>query len=101
MIAAAFNPKCYGQVFNLGSGKGIKLLDGVKKIIKITGRGKYKVESQSLELKKIESGDFVTDISKINKFTGWKPLYDFEEGIKKTLDYSRDQETLLSQLLRI
>ena len=30
--------------------------------------------------------EFVTDISKLNKLTGWAPKYDIKSGLKKTYE---------------
>ena len=38
------------------------------------------------DYKNIETGDYVTDITKI-KNLGWKPKTNLEEGIKKTFEY--------------
>jgi UDP-glucose 4-epimerase len=41
----------------------------------------------------VETGDFVADISKIKKATGWAPGIGLAEGIQKTVDfYQRHRE---------
>jgi dTDP-glucose 4,6-dehydratase/UDP-glucose 4-epimerase len=37
--------------------------------------------------KKIETGDYISDISLLEKEAGWKPRVSFEEGIKKTIAF--------------
>lgn len=101
MIAAISSNKAYGQIFNLGSGKGIRLVDAAKKITDVVGKGEVKVESLSQELTKIESGDFVADISKAKNLLNWSPEVDFEEGIKKTVESFLNKSSLLSKLLQI
>ena len=34
--------------------------------------------------------EFITDISKIKKITGWSPKYSLEEGITKTFNIMKD-----------
>jgi len=83
--------KCKGQVFNVGGGKinKISVLELLKLIENFTqNKNKY-------SFKKERHGDqkyFVNNISKIKKFTGWKPLVNKKQGIKKYYDWIMERD---------
>ena len=54
-------------------------------IIKIVGKGSLKFVQWPREFAQVETGSYVTDLSKIKKELGFSPKIDFEEGIKRTL----------------
>lgn len=72
-------------VFNIGSGKLIRVNDIVKKIFKTLNIKKgYTLTSQ----KQIDSfSDAYADISRIREATGWQPQTSIDEGIKKTINF--------------
>lgn len=74
-----------GQIFNLGYGKGIKFKEMVKLIIKIVGKGQVKFVKWPSSFEKVETGSYVTNISKFTKETGFSPKINFIEGIKRTI----------------
>ena len=66
---------------NLGTGKISSLKQICEIIESLSGK---KIVSENNEV----SGpmEFVTDISKLTKITGWKPKYDITAGLKKTYE---------------
>jgi len=87
LILSSQNNKSNGQMFLLGSGKGIAFLNLVDTIVKIAGKGSYELTQWPKERKNIETGSVVVDYSKINKMLGWYPKTMPEEGIKKTISF--------------
>lgn len=83
LAAKAKTPK--NPIFNLGLGKPIKFLQMVQIIIKVVGRGKLRFVKWPKDAKEVETGDYVSDITKIKKELGFVPKTSFDEGIKKTL----------------
>lgn len=81
----AIDKKAAGQIYNLGFGKGIKFKEMIKLIIKLVGSGTVKYVPWSKAYQQVETGNYVTDISKIKKELGFAPKVVFEEGIKKTI----------------
>ena len=84
-IILASTPKSAGQIYNLGYGKGIKLKEIAKLIIKTVSKGKVKVVKWPKNYQEVETGDYVSDISKIENDLDFKPKIDFQTGIGKTL----------------
>jgi len=89
LLMVAVNKKTEGDVFNLGSGKPISIVDLTKLIIRITGSGSYEQIQYPKERKKIEIGDYIADISKIKNSVGWRPEISLKEGLKKTIEFYR------------
>jgi len=78
-----------GEAFNLGSGKGVKFIDMVKKIIEVAGSGRYESIPWPKDRKEVEVGNYFADYAKIQKELGWKPKVELEEGLKLTVDFYR------------
>jgi UDP-glucose 4-epimerase len=87
MLMAGLNPKAYGKVFNVGSGKPVNFIDLAKKIVRIARSGRIKFTDFTKERKALEPGDYYADITKIKRIVGWKPKTGLDSGIKKTLAY--------------
>lgn len=86
-LLAAENEKTNGEVFNTGSDKAISVLEVLKLIIKIVGKGSYKHIPFPEDKKKIEIWDYYADYSKLKKTTEWQPKTAFAEGLEKTVKF--------------
>ncbi len=75
-----------GQIFNIGSGKGISIIETVRIIKKYIPELKYELTDWPELEKNIETGDYVSDLSKIREMSGWAPEIDIETGIQLTLE---------------
>ena len=92
IIRCADNSKTDGWVINAGTGKGTSFLELASLISRMTDSEVKKVEYSKV-LKQIEPGDFVADIAKLKKLTGWSPKIPLEKGLKITMDfYSKNKE---------
>lgn len=83
----ASQKKSYGQIYNLGFGQGIKLVEMAKLIISTVGGGRIKFVKWPKDYQLIETGDYISNISKAKKDLGFSPKVDFKEGIRKTINY--------------
>lgn len=90
MMLAPLKAKAYGQVFNIGSGRGITLSDMVKTIIRLAGGGCISHAAWPAPYKSVETGDFVADINKAKKILGWEPGTSILQGLQKSLAFYRD-----------
>lgn len=85
-ILAVKDPKISsGQIYNLGFGKGIKFKEMIALILNKVGKGKIKHTKWPKSYEVVETGSYVSDISKIKKHLGFVPKISFEEGIVKTI----------------
>lgn len=90
MILASKSEKSNGEVFMLGSGREMSLLNMIKLILKIAGsKAKIKKIDRPCERKAIEIGNFVVNFDRIKNVLNWYPKTSLEEGLKKTIDFYR------------
>lgn len=74
-----------GEIYNLGSGKGIKFKDMASLIIKKVGKGKIEFSEWPDDLKILETGSYVSNITKIKSELDFSPRISFEEGVERTI----------------
>ena len=72
-----------GEIFNVGSGRPVIIKKAIKKIVKKVGHGKP--DFGKINLRKDEILKMYPNISKIRKYTGWKPYINFEKGLARTI----------------
>lgn len=79
-----------GQVFNVATGKRADLNEAFQLLKKITGySGNVKYEPG-------RAGDVkhsLADLSRTEKNLGYKPTVDFEEGLRRTVNWYREQQS--------
>ncbi|MEM1540898.1 MAG: GDP-mannose 4,6-dehydratase, partial [Candidatus Bathyarchaeia archaeon] len=97
-LLAIKNAEAVGQVFNIGSGKGVSVRELAELLINISGKkleilydnpeegsaSKFQPERIRLigELK-----NFVLDYSKAEKILGWRPTIKFEDGLAEEIKW--------------
>lgn len=82
LLAAQKSRGCV--VYNIGSGVGRKMIDVAKTLEKVFGK---KLKIKQMGNREGDPNVLVADVSKIRKALGWKPLVDFESGLRKTIKY--------------
>jgi len=73
--------------FNVGSGKGIFMIDLLESIFKAIGK---QTPITDLGERPGDPMSLVADTTKIEKAIGWKPSFSLDEGIKLTVDYFKN-----------
>ncbi len=86
LLLVACSEKVNGEVFNLG-GIPKSLIDLVKIMIHVYGKGNYELIPFREDLKRIEVGDYVANYEKIKTTVEWQPKTSLEEGLRLTFDY--------------
>lgn len=87
ILLAGAEEKAVGQVYNLAGDEPVSLRDLVERMVRIAGRGSYKLVPWPEEKKKIDIGDFYGDGTKIATELGWKPSIGTDEGLRRTFEY--------------
>jgi len=71
------------KIYNVGSGKPIKVKNVINKIKSLTGKGKPKFGA--IKMRKDETIASFPYLEKIKKTFDWKPLINLEKGLKNTI----------------
>ncbi len=85
MLCAAMDPRAVGRVYNVGSGSGTALIDFVRGVIDVAGRGSYRLVEWPEDFLQVETGDYAADISRIGAELGWRPRVGLRDGIAMTV----------------
>jgi len=80
-----------GEVYNISAGEEKTNLIIVKTILKSLGKDEDMIEF--VEDRPGHDARYSLDSSKIRRELGWRPLQDFHEGIKKTVDWYLKNES--------
>jgi nucleoside-diphosphate-sugar epimerase len=90
LIALGASEQANGRIYNVGTGVGTRLVDLARTIIDIAGGGRIEFVPWPTLAEKIETGDFVADVSRIRRDLGWTPAVTLEEGLRRTVrSYAR------------
>jgi nucleoside-diphosphate-sugar epimerase len=87
LLLAAVTPACHGEVFNVGSGTGARFKEMVEIVVGTVGQGKVQSVPWPKDYVNVETGDYITNIHKLQDATDWKPRTDLRSGIQHTFDY--------------
>jgi dTDP-glucose 4,6-dehydratase len=79
-----------GEIYNVGGGNEKPNIWITKKIIKLTGKTESMIEPVADRLG--HDRRYSIDCSKIEREFGWKPQYDFEEALEKTVHWYINHE---------
>jgi UDP-glucose 4-epimerase len=83
-VLAARASAASGEVFNVGCGDRVSLLDIIGRLEKLLGRALPRQHSPS------RAGDVphtLADIDRAKRLLGYTPLVDFDEGLRRTVDF--------------
>lgn len=90
ILLAGLADNLIGQAVNVGGLAPISLRELAERLIVCNkGQGRYDLREFPAERKKIDIGDYYSDDRRFRDATGWAPVVDLEEGLKRTLDYYR------------
>lgn len=87
ILKTAASDNCYGEVVNIGKEKGDTFLHLAKTIVQLSEHASYTLTPFSKERAAQEPGHFASDITKINRLTGWHPTTTLTTGLTKTLNF--------------
>ncbi len=91
-----------GESYNVGSGKNLKNIDLVKKILKTFKDMKYKIGNKTkIKFVKDRPGHdfrYALKNNKIKKELKWKAKIDFANGLKKTIEWYLNNKPFLNKI---
>lgn len=103
MLMTMVSKRTNGETYNLGSfirkngrfedvGGNIRTVgESAKVITMLAGTGKCNVIPYPEERKAIEPGHTYLDATKIHEHIGWMPKVSFEEGVKRTIEFYKNE----------
>ena len=83
---AAQAPHAAGEVFNVGCGGRVSLLDIVARLERLLGR---RVERRHSPSRPGDVPHTLADVDKAKRLMGYTAVVDFDEGLRRTVDYFR------------
>src|SRR5262245_52677765 len=79
-----------GAVYNLGTGRGVKIADALSTLAAMAGRP-VDVHVDPARVRPVDQPLLVADPSKLRAATGWAPGYSLEQTLADMLDYWRGE----------
>jgi UDP-glucose 4-epimerase len=78
------------DIYNVGTSVGTSIADMAATIITAAGGGRLEFVEWPPLAERIETGDFVADISRIRADLGWSPRVSLDEGLRRTVAFYRE-----------
>jgi UDP-glucose 4-epimerase len=91
LLAAACEPATVGEIVNVGNDRSSTFLEVAEILREIVPGTEIVFTDFSPERKAQEPGDFVSDISKIRRLTGWSPRVGLRDGLARTVEFYRER----------
>ena len=91
LLTMAVSDRADGRAYNVGSGQGTRLVDLAEAVVQIAGGGRVEHVAWPALAEQVETGDFVADISRIERELGWRPTIALREGLERTVAFYRAQ----------
>ena len=85
--------KSKGEIFNVGSGSQTTTHQVVNKIIELT-QSESSVNWESVKGRSWDTEKWEADIEKTSNFFDWKPIYNIDEGLRRTISWFRNNLNL-------
>jgi UDP-glucose 4-epimerase len=91
LVAAAAEPGMVGEIVNVGNDRSSTFLEVAEILRDLVPKTEIVFTDFTPERKAQEPGDFVSDISKIRRLTGWAPRVELRDGLARTVDFYRER----------
>lgn len=85
LIKSFNNKNVYGEVINIASGKPITIKNLIQKVRDLIGKGNPIYGG--IDYREGESMKLYANIEKANKLLKWQPRYEFQESLKKVINW--------------
>ena len=91
LLAVAVEPAAVGEILNVGNDRSSTFLEVAETLREIVPGTEVVFTEFTPERKAQEPGDFVSDIGKIRRLTGWEPRVGLREGLERTVAFYRER----------
>lgn len=82
-----------GRAYNLGGRESWTLLEIAELLIKLAGKGTYRMVPFPSEFRRIDIGSCYSDYSRAKAVLGWEPRVPLEDGLRRTFEFYRKNIT--------
>jgi len=89
LVALGEAPASTRRIYNVGSGIGTPLVEMAHAVVSIVGGGRIEHREWPPLAARIETGDFVADVARIRRETGWEPRVSLHDGLMRTVAFYR------------
>lgn len=89
-LFAALSDKTSGDVYNVGSGQGTQFIEMARTVAELVPGTIVQEVEWPKDRYFVETGDYISDISKLCRDTGWRPRIDFRAGVAETIRYYQE-----------
>jgi dTDP-glucose 4,6-dehydratase len=79
-----------GEVFNIGSGEDYSVKELAETTSLIMKAGPVKIRVDKARLRPYDVSRLICDSSKVRELTGWKPEVSLEEGLRRTVQWYKE-----------
>jgi nucleoside-diphosphate-sugar epimerase len=86
-LRCAVSEKTVGEIVNLGSGQKTEFCQMVENVINVVGNGKIEYIPWPKNYERIETGNVVANLTKLQSIITWKPTITLTDGINRTYEY--------------
>jgi UDP-glucose 4-epimerase len=91
LLAVAGEPSAVGEIVNVGNDRASTFLEVAEILRELVPETEVVFTDFTPERKAQEPGDFVSDITKIRRLTGWFPRIELREGLARTVEFYRER----------
>lgn len=91
LLAVAVEPAAVGEILNVGNDRASTFLEVAETLREIVPGTEVVFTEFTPERKAQEPGDFVSDIGKLRRLTGWEPRVGLREGLERTVAFYRER----------
>jgi len=88
-LCTALAPDTAGEVYNVGSGTGTPFIDMARILAELLPGTEVHHLPWPADRYFVETGDYITDITKIQAATNWSPRTSLRDGIASAIDFYR------------
>jgi UDP-glucose 4-epimerase len=92
MLMAAQCEAAYGEIFNVGVDQPTTFKELAEVLVRVAGSGSWEYAPFTAERAAQDPGDFYSDVSKIRRIVGWKPVTSLHDGLAHTIAYYRQHK---------
>jgi UDP-glucose 4-epimerase len=89
LLALGQSASSQSRAYNVGTGVGIPFIDMARAITAAAGGGRIEFARWPPLAEQIETGDFVADVSRIQRDLGWSPAVSLDDGLRRTVAFYR------------